>query len=230
MSASSTTAPEYWGARAAEYDDLIRRVVPRYDELTGRLIETLPPSPGQVLELGCGTGNLSLRLVTAAPDAHFTFVDASPEMLEITRARLHAEAPAAAQRARFLHATFEQLPSESDRYDLVIASLSLHHVSDPAPVYATIRASLKSGGALRMADGLRAVAAAQHSRHLALWQEFWSLNLTPAEIESVRDHVDRHDHYFTVAEHFAMQQAAGFTECDCIWRDGIFAILTAQAS
>ena len=31
MSGQPTTAPEYWGARAAEYDDLIRRVVPRYE-------------------------------------------------------------------------------------------------------------------------------------------------------------------------------------------------------
>ena len=38
----STTAPEFWDAHAAGYDSRIRRTVPRYEELTERLVEALP--------------------------------------------------------------------------------------------------------------------------------------------------------------------------------------------
>lgn len=225
--AAWTTAPEFWGAKAAEYDELIRRVVPRYDELTARLLETLPPAPTHVLELGCGTGNLSLWLVAAAPEASFTFVDASPEMLEITRARIAAEAPATAERASFLHSTFEELPDQAGEYDLAVTSLSLHHVPDPAPVYARIHRNLSPGGVLRMSDGVRAAETEQHGLHIARWHEYWRQNLNAGEMASLSDHVVRHDHYRTVADHFRMQEAAGFASCDCIWRDGLFAILTA---
>jgi ubiquinone/menaquinone biosynthesis C-methylase UbiE len=224
------TAPDYWGSKAAEYDSLIRRVVPRYDEMIGRLLEALPPSPEGVLELGCGTGNLSLELARTLPTARFTFVDAAPEMLEVTRSRLVREAPEVAARAHFVAARFEDLQLDSPPGDLVIASLSLHHVADLEPVYRAISAWLRPGGAIRCVDGVRGAAKHVQSLHLQRWLAFWREpgNLAEDEITSVADHVARHDHYWSIEEHFQMLERAGFVCADCIWRDGLFAILTAE--
>ena len=82
------TASDYFGAMGFEYDSLIHRSVPRYDAIIETLIDYLPSQPETVLELGCGSGALSLSLVKYAPNCKFTFVDASGEMIEITRARL----------------------------------------------------------------------------------------------------------------------------------------------
>jgi ubiquinone/menaquinone biosynthesis C-methylase UbiE len=225
-----STAFEYWGAKAEEYESFIRRVVPRYDELMTRLLESMPAAPGRVLELGCGTGNLSARLARLAPAASFTFVDAAPEMLEITRARLKEAAPAVASRSRFLAMRFEDLEPDSASGDLVVAGLSLHHVPDLEPVYRTIRAWLRPGGAFRCSDGFRAAAAPMHDLHMARWLAYWQEpgNLSADEIASVSDHVERHDHYRPLEEHFRMLERAGFASADCIWRDGLFAVLTAE--
>jgi SAM-dependent methyltransferase len=146
----SETAQAYWGARAAEYDDFIRRVVPRYDEMMERLLEGVPRTAVSVLELGCGTGNLSQRLVALVPGARFTFVDAAPEMAAAVRARLQAVAPAAAARSTFVVTTFEEFEPEPGAFDLVVAGLSLHHVADLGPVYRSIGRSLRPGGFLRL--------------------------------------------------------------------------------
>jgi tRNA (cmo5U34)-methyltransferase len=222
-------AAAYWGAKAAEYDGFIRRVVPRYDEMADRLLETLPPSPRHVLELGCGTGNVSLRLLAAAPGAALTLVDAAPEMLAITRARIEAADPAAAQRARFVEARFEALPLERDAYDAIVACISLHHVADPAPVFRSLRACLKPAGALCLADGYAAADPGQQARHMARWHAFWRQpgNLSEDEIVSVRSHVEQHDHYFDLETVFALLHDAGFDTPDCVWRDGLFAVVTA---
>src|SRR6266550_9328266 len=82
------TAAAYFGAMAESYDSLIRRAVPRYEEMTARLLEYLPREADSVLELGCGTGNLSLALAHRFPSASLTFVDASTEMLAVTRTRI----------------------------------------------------------------------------------------------------------------------------------------------
>jgi tRNA (cmo5U34)-methyltransferase len=224
------TAPDYWGSMAAEYDGFIRRVVPRYDEMITRLLEALPPSPEGVLELGCGTGNLSLELAGALPAARFTFVDAAPEMLEITRARVQSAAPVVAERAYFVTARFEDLQLESAPGDLVVASLSLHHVAHLEPIYRAISAWLRPGGAFRCVDGMRAAAKQLHSLHTQRWHDYWRQpgNLSEEEIASVADHVARHDHYWSIEEHFQMLDRAGFVAPDCIWRDGLFAILTAE--
>src|SRR5688500_7508260 len=103
----------------ATYDSLMRRAVPRYEEMTERLVDYLPRGAARILELGCGTGNLTLRLARRFPEASLTTVDASPEMIEGMRARLAEVDPESARRARFLTARFEDLDLPSGSFDLV---------------------------------------------------------------------------------------------------------------
>ena len=64
---------EFKEARSAPFDDLVA------------LIE---PHPGlKVIDLGCGTGELTRRLADMLPDSTVLGIDNSPEMLE--RAQLH---------------------------------------------------------------------------------------------------------------------------------------------
>lgn len=225
------TAPAFWGARAAEYDAFIRRVVPRYDELTERLFDHLPASASSVLELGTGTGNLTLRLAARWPEARFTLVDAAPEMLDVARARLTERFPAAAVRARFLPCRFEDARLEPASFDLAVASLSLHHVLEVGDFYRLLRPALVDGGRLAFSDGVRGATPEEHEVHMRRWRAFWEEpgKLTPEEIRDVVDHVSRHDHYRSLAEHFRLLGEAGFREPDCVWRDGLFAVLTARA-
>lgn len=222
-----STAPEFWGSQAATYDDLIRRTVPCYDTMTGRLVASLPRAR-RVLELGCGTGNLSVLLARALPDASLTFVDGSPAMTAVTKARLASEAPGVD--ASFVDARFEDLDDGGEPWDLAVASISLHHLPDPAPFYGLLGRIVAPGGAFRMADAIRAVHPDHHARHVHEFHSFWEQpgNLDPDERAAVYDHVIRHDHYFTLDEHFAWLRAAGFERCDCLWRDGLFAVVTAD--
>src|SRR3954471_13212754 len=84
------TAQGYFGAMVESYDSLIRRAVPRYDEMIDRLLAYMPADPKRILELGCGTGNLRVRLAERFPSAAITTVDASAEMISAARSRLAA--------------------------------------------------------------------------------------------------------------------------------------------
>lgn len=224
------TAAEFWGERVAEYDDFIRRVVPGYDAMTARLLESLPADPGRVLELGCGTGNLSLLLAERFPGSRFTFVDGAPEMLDAVRGRLREDHPEVEARSSFIASTFESLRLERRSFDLAVSSLALHHVEELAPVYGMIAEALADGGQFRSTDGVRAASADQYRLDLERWEGYWREGgrLSDEEIASVQDHIVRHDHYETVESHLRMLAAAGLSRCDCIWRDGLFAILSAE--
>ena len=86
----STSTQKAFDSVAMEYDELIRLWVPWYDELTQITANNLTcniDSP-RVLDLGCGTGNLSLAVLDRYPQAEIHVVDISSQMLDLCKHRL----------------------------------------------------------------------------------------------------------------------------------------------
>ena len=214
------------------YDSLIRRSVPRYDEMIDRLVDYLNPHALDTLELGCGTGNLTLRLATRLPNANLTLVDASSEMIALTRSRLGLVPAANPNRVNFLPARFEDLAFPAESFDLVVSSISLHHVEDKALLYKRIRSFLRTGGRFCFADQIRGEPDSNHEVNWRSWLDFCAepAHCTPEEIESLLQHSAAHDHYTTLSDHFALLERAGFVQLDCVWRNWMWGIVTATAA
>jgi hypothetical protein len=71
--------------------------------------------------------------------------------------------------------------------------------------------------------------------HLQNWERWLDFcrergHCTPEEIESLLEHAAAHDHYTTLTDHIALLSDAGFSEIDCVWRNGMWGIVTATAS
>ena len=226
------SASGYFGSMAESYDSLIHRAVPRYDEMIARLLEYLPRSPRRVLELGSGTGNLSLRLAESLPGSSLTLVDGSEEMIALVRSRLEETSPASSTRVECLVARFEELDCPAGSFDLVVSSISLHHVEDKAALYQRIRSLMSKKARFCFADQIRGEPDTNHRLNWERWLDFCRApgNCSPDEIESLLQHAAAHDHYTTLTEHFALLSKAGFTELDCVWRNWMWGIVTATAS
>jgi tRNA (cmo5U34)-methyltransferase len=102
------------------YLDLMRAEVPRFDELQDAAVEAIPFAPRGVLELGIGTAETTRRLLGRHPEAEVTGLDSSPEMVFRARELDLAEV----RLARI------EDPLPDGPWDLVIAVLSVHHLSD----------------------------------------------------------------------------------------------------
>jgi tRNA (cmo5U34)-methyltransferase len=226
----ATTAAEYFGSMVETYDSLIRRAVPRYDEMLDRLVDYLPARVDSVLELGSGTGNLSVALADRYPDARFTFLDASAEMLLTTGERLRKRSPGVADRARYLEMKFEDLDQVEERFELVVSSISLHHVKEKEPLYRAIRDRMTPTGTFRFSDQLRGATDEIHDHNWIRWLEFCRQpgNCSNAEVQSLLDHASAHDYYTPLPEHFRFLAAAGFGQMDCVWRNWIWGIVIAD--
>ncbi|GAB2779191.1 class I SAM-dependent methyltransferase [Nocardioides salsibiostraticola] len=94
----------------------------------------------EVLDAGCGSGPLMEAL--RAQGAVVYGFDLSPVMVDLAGERLGEDADV---RVADLGAP---LPYPDDRFDLVVASLSLHYVEDWASTLAEVRRVLKPGGRL----------------------------------------------------------------------------------
>ena len=88
-------------------------------------------SPRSILDLGCGTGQVTEVLSDRYPGAELTALDFSPRMLEQTEQRMHA----LGAHATTVCADADSLPFATGSYDLIVSSLMLQWSSD---LYATL--------------------------------------------------------------------------------------------
>jgi ubiquinone/menaquinone biosynthesis C-methylase UbiE len=100
----------------------------------------LPYLHGQVLELGCGTGNLQ-RALADQPDLWGVGLDASPQMLAITRRKLVASG----QSIRLTRAVAQALPFSATSFDSIVATFPTEYIIDMATL-AELRRVLRPGG------------------------------------------------------------------------------------
>ena len=104
-------------------------------QLAGGVLEWLAAERGEhILDLGCGDGQLTLRIAEAGADV--AGVDASPEMAAAARARgVSAEVAKA-----------EALPYRDGEFDAVFSNAALHWVSDQDAMMAEVHRVLRPGG------------------------------------------------------------------------------------
>jgi len=77
-------------ANTADFDTGIRQLLPKYDEMIDAIARCIPTDAQRILDLGCGTGELSLKLLDRCPSAHLVAVDYSPRMLQFTLGKIQA--------------------------------------------------------------------------------------------------------------------------------------------
>ncbi len=152
-------------------------------------------------------------------------------MIGLTQARLAAQSSGRPVEASFITARFEDLVLEAGSLDLIASCISLHHVEDKATLYVRLRRALRAGGALRFADQLLGGSQANHGRNWERWLEFCRQpgNCTEEEIRGLLEHAEDHDHYTALGDHFSLLREAGFANVDCVWRSGMWAVVTADA-
>jgi trans-aconitate methyltransferase len=120
-------------------------------ELAGGVLEWLEAKPAErILDLGCGDGQLSLRVATGG--AVVQGVDASPEMVAAARSRGVAAEQASA----------EALPFDDASFDAVFSNAALHWVRDQNAMLREVRRVLKPGGRFVVEMGGHGNIAAIH--------------------------------------------------------------------
>ncbi|MGW1798438.1 SAM-dependent methyltransferase [Streptomyces sp. NPDC001984] len=153
---------------------------PLSEARAARLVRRLAGSrPGTVLDVGCGWGELLLRVLEAVPDARGTGVDLRGEDLE--RGRRNARARGLASRVEFVEES--AVGTRRGPADLVLCLGASHALSTAEPPLHTTEA-LRELRRL-VCDGGRVV----------LGEGFWERTPTPAELSGMWPDASADDHY-----------------------------------
>ncbi len=132
------------------YDPLLKWVM-REETFKRRLIEQAHIEPGQcVLDLGCGTGTLTVLIKTLHPEAEVAGVDGDTEVLDLAKAK----AERADVNIKWDHGLAFELPYPNQSFDRVLTSLMLHHLTsdNKRRTFREVLRVLRPGGELDIVD------------------------------------------------------------------------------
>ncbi|MEM8779800.1 MAG: class I SAM-dependent methyltransferase [Cyanobacteria bacterium P01_G01_bin.49] len=230
MTQSTTIFPGEVFADPTLFDTGIRQLLPHYEQMLDTLVACVPSTTCRLLELGCGTGELGLKLLKRCPDAHLVAVDYSPRMLvlaeaKLTKAQLN-------HRVTFIQEDFGawakgELPdSIGTDFESCVSSLAIHHLTDEMKqqLFSCIGENLVQGGCFWNADPILQESSQLQEIYSAL-REKWTMaqGTTITEIRSqigssVPQGYSGQDRLATLESHCTMLTQAGFNTVAVPWR------------
>lgn len=152
---------QHWHGRAATFDAESQHGI-HSDEQHERWLSVVDERAGEiprrVLDVGCGTGVLSLLCAERGHDV--TGVDFAPGMLE----RARAKADRAGRSVEFVRGDAETLPVADDAYELISARHLVWTLPDPDRAIREWRRVVEPGGRVLLIEG--------HWNHDEPWDEY----------------------------------------------------------
>jgi len=138
-------------------------------ELISASAAATTPHARDLLDVGCGAGNYTLKLLQRLPELNATLVDLSPRMLERAVDRVGA---ATRGKVTPLLGDVREVPLADGAFDVILAAAVLHHLRTDAEwesVFARFYRCLRPGGSIWIADlvdhGMPAVRATMRDRY-----------------------------------------------------------------
>ncbi|MDF0375773.1 MULTISPECIES: class I SAM-dependent methyltransferase [Streptomyces] len=204
------------------------------------MVEAVVGPEPRVLDLACGTGSITDRLLKRFPRATSTGVDLDPALLAIARGTFEGDDRVTFVTADLKDAAWtERLPH--DAYDAVLTATALHwlHSEPLAALYGQIGGLVRDGGVFMNADHMidtgtpRINAAERAHRHAAMdrarargavdWADWWALAAkdpvlaepTAERFAIYGEHAD--GDMPSVHWHARTLREAGFAEARAVW-------------
>ena len=98
-----------------------------------------------LLDAGCGPAPMITLLSKKYPERHYTGIDLTPKMIEKAREKKIPN-------TEFVVGDCENLPFESNKFDVIICSNSFHHYPNPQNFFNSVYRCLKKNGRLILRD------------------------------------------------------------------------------
>lgn len=182
------------------YDPIIKAAERRY-KLMERFVALIDVRPGdQVLDVGCGSGALSLHIKARRRQTFVVGIDADENILSIAR----RQAATAGLDIPFVWAMSYAMPFADEHFDVVASSLLFHHLTteDKMRTLLEIRRVLKTRGHLYILDWGKPLNRWQRLAFLAV-QLFDGFDTTSDHVKGLLPH---------------MMRQAGFTDVEVVTR------------
>ena len=212
---------EVFDATASSYDKDRSRLIPGCDDFYRWAVKLIPNNATEIVELGAGSGLLTMLVRNRFPNARIHLLDFSQPMLDLAKKRLEGD------RNLEFHCV-DYLSGEWPRNACaVVSSLSIHHLDDEGKrtVFSRAHQALRPAGVFINAEQVAGPTSELDERYKSWWLD--EVRAAGATDQQVTDSLYRQkeDRCSSVELQLAWMREAGFADADCWYKNGRFAVM-----
>lgn len=185
------------------------------------------PRARHVLDVGCGAGNYTLKLLELLPNLDVTLIDLSRPMLDRAAERVR---PATAGTVTTIQGDVREVELPGGTVDIILAAAVLHHLREDSEwraVFAAFHRALRPGGSLWVFDLVESSIPAVQQLMRRRYGEY----LTGLKDKSYRDHVfayvEKEDTPRPLLFQLDLLREVGFAQIEVLHKNVCFAAFGA---
>ena len=212
---------EVFDATASTYDADRSRLIPGCDTFYRWAVDLIPAGARRILDLGAGSGLLTILVCDRFPEANIHLMDFSGAMLDLARRRLGDSPTITYEQADYVVAPLPR------NMDAVVSSLSIHHLEneDKRRVFRKIYEALAPGGVFVNAEQVAGPTTDLEARYKSLWlQQVRKAGASQEQIDGALYRM-REDRCASVEDQVDWLREAGFADADCWYKENRFAVI-----
>lgn len=196
-------------------------------ELIASVAAAATPLATDLLDIGCGAGNYTLKLLQYLPGLNVTLVDLSKPMLDRAVERVR---PVTTGEVATAQDDIRDLELGESRFDIITAAAVFHHLREDAEwlnVFSKCHAALRPGGSIWISD---LIAHPNSAIHAVMWARYGEY-LTQLKGSEYRDHVfayiEQEDTPRPLPFQLDLLREVGFREVEILHKNSCFAAFGA---
>lgn len=195
--------------------------------LVSQAAAAVTPVAKHVVDVGCGAGNYTLKLLEQIPNLDVTLIDLSQPMLEKALERIR---PMTTGRVSSIQGDIREIVLPASSCDLVMASAVLHHLRTDAEwqaVFAGFHNALRPSGSIWIFDLIESSLPVVQS---LMWKRYGDY-LTNFKSEAYRDevyaYIQQEDTPRSLMYQLDLLRQVGFQEVEILHKNSCFAAFGA---
>lgn len=196
-------------------------------ELITEAAKRIKPSATKVLDVGCGAGNYTLKMLSKLPNLNCTLIDLSKPMLERAYERVNKETTKSVE---VLQGDIRDIELPGEHFDIILAGAVLHHLreeSDWEFVFRKLYNILKIGGCLMISD---LITQDTEILNEFIWERYGNYlqNTGGAEYrDKVLAYIEKEDSPRSLNYQFELMKKTGFSHTEILHKNLCFAAYCA---
>jgi len=194
-------------------------------ETVSRMAGAVNPEAKELLDIGCGGGNYTIKTLAYLQNPNCTLIDLSSNMLQKAKERISEETTGGIET---IQEDIREIDLPDNKFDIVIAATSLHHLREEnewEDVFAKIYKSLKSKGAFFVSD----LVLHDHPEiNQAAWKGYWDYLEEEGGDELkqwVYEQIDKEDSPRSLGFQTGLMWTCGFKFVEVLYRNSVFAAI-----